>query len=91
MSTAARRRQREKWTAEQIARASYYTACLFLGRGRIERRRADTLDGARAAADSLLEEYSRERCGSDAAIYAVTGSCDMTVFVESRGLLSSKR
>ena len=30
----------------QTARASYFTACKFLGRGRYDRRRAKTLDEA---------------------------------------------
>ena len=61
---------RDRWTAEQIARADYYTACMFLGSGRFEVRRAATLAGARQHREVMLVEYAGNY-GRGVAIYAV--------------------
>jgi hypothetical protein len=58
---------RTAYDAQQIARASYFTAVLFLGRGRYDRRTAATLSEIRDAAKTMSDEFGRR-----AMIYAVS-------------------
>ena len=52
----------EIWEQSQIARAAYFTACRFLGRGRYDTRRAETQAEAEAIGRAM----------GGAMIYAVT-------------------
>lgn len=58
---------RASYDAQQIARAAYFTAVLFQGRGRYDRREAATLPEIRAIAGGMSDEFGRR-----AMIYAVT-------------------
>jgi hypothetical protein len=63
-----------KMSAEQIARAAYFTTCRFLGRGHYDTRRFATL--AEARADAAGDRR--------AMIYAVTPE-GLTVYLENGG------
>jgi len=75
----AKNPDRDRWTAEQIARADFFTACMFLGSGRFEVRRADTLAGARQHREVMLKVYAANH-GRGVMIYAVGRSG--SIFVE---------
>lgn len=82
MSAKANKARCQLWAEEQIAKAEYFTAVMFLGypAGR-DRREAPTLEGARALRQTMLEEYSDLNYGRKVVIYAVTRD-NVTVMVE---------
>lgn len=55
-------KSREEYDKAQIARAEYFTACQFLGRGKFDTRKASSLVEAEAIGQSM----------GGAMIYAVT-------------------
>ncbi len=75
-------KRRRAWEAEQIAKASYYTAVMFFGRGRYDKRRAETLEEARQVRREMLAEYAGTNCGRGVMIYAVTRYDAITIHVE---------
>jgi hypothetical protein len=58
----------EAHTANVIANADYFSAVVFRGRGRFERKEGKTLEEARELARALLREVGGQR---PAGIYAV--------------------
>lgn len=71
---------RERFDAEQIARAKYFTACQFLGRGQYDRRECPTLEAARETGRAMKAE--NEANGRGVMIYAVTPE-GWTIHVEN--------
>lgn len=63
MNTPTVPQTRAEFDAHHIARAEYFTACRFLGRGKYDRREAPTLEEAKRIGATM---------GGPAMIYAVT-------------------
>lgn len=59
---------RQRFDDEQIARAAYFTTCRFLGSGRYDRERFETLDEADAHARAVTKAPG----GRPTMVYAVT-------------------
>jgi len=72
----------QRWTAEQIAKAEEFTACMFLGSGRFEVRRAGTLQGARRHRSRMLAEYAGRNFGRGVMIYALVNGGTLSIHVE---------
>ena len=70
-----------EWTRKMIARADYFTACMFLGSGRFDTRRAATLEEARELRAAIEAEHAGNY-GRGAMIYAVVAGGAVTVHVE---------
>lgn len=72
MMRTAKQNMIREWERAQVAKAAYFVACLFQGRGRYDKRTFPTLAEARAEAATMGDEYGRH-----ALVYAVvpgTGS-----------------
>ena len=80
MSSKANKLRYEQWLQEQIAKAESFTACMFIGAGKYDRRPAATLDEARELRTTMLAEYGNTNGGRGVAIYAILDS--QTIHVE---------
>lgn len=61
--------KRTAWEQEQLARAAYYTATVFLGQGRYDCRRADSLEELEQLGRQMTAEQPKHRGG--AMLYAI--------------------
>lgn len=83
---------REEHDASQIARASYFTTCRFLGRGKYDRREfrpADASDAARTAALEAARTDANLPGEKRAMVYAVNPEGD-SIHVENTRTVSPK-
>jgi hypothetical protein len=71
-----------EWEAKHIANASYFTAALFLGSGRWDKRRAESLDEARLLAQQMHQENSNNY-GRKVLIYAIPHGIELSILVET--------
>lgn len=69
----------EEWTKQQVALAKGFTACLYLGYGKYDRRESATLEEARQHRETMNKEYKTHQ---KVMIYAITGGVEQTVFIE---------
>lgn len=84
MSQAKRNKERcAEWTAQQIARSSRFTACMFVGHpNRYEKRWASSLEEARTLRAEMEKEYQRDPNRRPILIYAVTDGDNLSIHVE---------
>lgn len=70
------------WTAQQLARCSRYTACMFLGSGRFDKRWASSLEEARGIRTQMEQEYANDPHRRPIMIYGVTDGDNLSIHVE---------
>lgn len=70
------------WELEQIAKATKFTAIMFLGRGKFDKRWASSLEEAYQHRTNMLREYEGINYGRKVLIYAVTPGIELSILVE---------
>ena len=82
MSAKRNKQLGDAWAQKHISRAEHFTACLFLGRGRYDKRKAPSLEEVREHKRQMLVEYAGSNFGRGVLIYAVTKGDNLSILVE---------
>ncbi len=72
MKQPTNKERAQTWADDYAARSKTFVACMFLGVGKYDKRKADSLEGARQHATDMLSEYDGVNYKRGVLIYAVT-------------------